>query len=169
MKILPILLLCAFGTAHAATAPFEALATINGTCQLSLTDRNFGEFTTTSSYFEHSIGVRCSRDLPYNFRFQTTNNLTVSRALKSPDTRDRIGYHLGLYEQSGASYAFVNLARGISDTYSSGIGTGELENRKIIFQVLGGYLNGASAGLPVPASYIQPGVYSDQISVSVDF
>ncbi len=153
-------------TAQAATSPasatFQVKMTILASCAVTAgttsdiqigdiggVDANSGSNTGTSN-----ISVQCSNGTPYNVGLTPSNSNTTGAGTMTGTTGDNVPYQLHSVSATGAVWG--------NTATSSAVGNG-----------VHGTGNGAAQSIPVfavaPSANFKPGVYSDIVTVDVNF
>jgi spore coat protein U-like protein len=139
--------------AATVTATFTVTANVVTTCNVTANNLNFGNYSGVLVTGTTTLGATCSTGTPYTLGLDqgTAPGATVTtRAMSGPGTEH---LNFGLFQDAGHSINWGNTPG--TDT-QSGTGNGTSQS----FTVFG----------QIPASqFIQPGTYSDTITVTLTF
>jgi spore coat protein U-like protein len=144
-----------FKRAQAATATttFTVTATVQATCTVSATNLAFGTYTAAVANATSTVSVTCTNTTPYNVGLNagTATGATVTTRKMTGPSSATLNY--GLFQDSGYTQNWGNTVG--TDTVS-GTGNGSAQNLTVYGQVPAG-------------QYVQPGSYSDTITVTVSY
>lgn len=150
MKIIITALLLASTSCFAVETPIKTTATVQPTCQLAVKNTDFGLISQNTHNAAFSdIKVKCSRELSYTIVFGAgQSNDTSARYMTTPASTDKLYYYM-LHEATDTRLGDDPLALQLSSD-----GDWQALNYEVIVS---------------SNQYIAPGIYTDNVMVSVNY